>query len=116
MDEGALGALLGRHAPLHSVPGAALGILRDGETTTACYGVTDVRTGNPVTPHARFSPGSLTKSMVATVVARLAQAGRLSIDDPVATHVPELRGVGWAEGATIRDLLANRSRVPLRAA
>jgi CubicO group peptidase (beta-lactamase class C family) len=116
MDEGALRALLGRHAASHAVPGAALGILRDGETATACYGVTDVRSGNPVTPDARFSPGSLTKPMVATVVARLAQAGRLSLDDPVAMRVPELRGVGWAECATIRDLLANRSRVPLRAA
>src|SRR5437763_830222 len=116
MDEGALRALLGRHAALHAVPGAALGILRDGETTTAYYGVTDVRSGNPVTADARFSVGSLTKSMVATLVASLAEAGRLSLDDPAAMHVPELRGVGWAERATIRDLLANRSGVPLRAA
>ena len=98
---------------MHSVPGAALGILRGGETTTAYYGVTDIRTRDPVTPDTRFSPGSLTKSMVATVTTRLADAGRLSLDDPVATYVPELRDVGWAKSATLRDLLANRSRVPL---
>ena len=114
MDEGALTALLRRYAPMHAVPGAALGILQDGETTIACYGVTDVTTGAPVTPDTRFSPGSLTKPMVATVTARLAEAGRLSLDDPVATHVPELRGAGWAVSATLRDLLANRSRVPQR--
>ena len=51
--------------------------------------------------------------MVATVVARLAEAGRLSLEDPVAARVPELRGIGWAERATIRDLLANRSGLPL---
>jgi CubicO group peptidase (beta-lactamase class C family) len=33
----------------------------------------------------------------------------------VAAHVPELRGAGWAARATVRDLLANRSRLPLRA-
>jgi CubicO group peptidase (beta-lactamase class C family) len=56
------------------------------------------------------------KPMVATVVARLAKAGRLSLDDPVEAHVPELRGATWAARATLRDLLANRSGVPLRRA
>jgi CubicO group peptidase (beta-lactamase class C family) len=97
------------------VPGAAIGVLRDGAATTAYHGVGDVTTGDPVTPKTCFSVGSLTKSMVATVIARLADAGRLSLEDPVATHVPELRGTAWAEHATLRDLLANRSGIPLRA-
>jgi D-alanyl-D-alanine carboxypeptidase len=74
-----------------------------------------VSTGEPVTPETLFSVGALTKSRVATVIARLAEAGRVSLDDPVAAHVPELRGSGWAQGATLRDLLANRSGLPLRA-
>jgi CubicO group peptidase (beta-lactamase class C family) len=65
VDEGELAALLRDHAPRYSVPGAAIGILRDGTTTIACYGVGDVATGDPVTPETRFSAGSLTKSMVA---------------------------------------------------
>ena len=52
--------------------------------------------------------------MVATVIARMAQAGRLSLDDAVTAHVPELRASGWAGGTTLGDLLANRSRLPLR--
>ncbi len=115
MDEGELAGLLRDHAPRYSVPGAAVGILRGGATTTACYGVADVTTGDPVTPETRFSIGSLTKSMVATVIARLADAGRLALDDSAAAHVPELRGSDWAERATLRDLLANRSGIPLRA-
>ncbi|MDP9225100.1 MAG: beta-lactamase family protein [Actinomycetota bacterium] len=115
MNEGALTDLLRQHASRHSVPGAAIGILREGVVTTAYYGVADVSAGEPVTPETLFSVGSLTKSMVATVIARLAEAGRLSLDDPVAAHVPELRGSGWAQGATLRDLLANRSGLPLRA-
>ena len=98
---------------MHGVPGAAIGILRDGVTTTAYHGVADISTGVPVTAETRFSIGSLTKSMVATVVARLVTAGRLSLADPVATRVPELRGISWAERATVRDLLANRSGLPL---
>ncbi len=53
--------------------------------------------------------------MVATVITRLAAAGRLAFDDPVAAHVSELRGCGWAQRATVRDLLANRSGLPLYA-
>jgi CubicO group peptidase (beta-lactamase class C family) len=116
VTDGDLAALLAEHAARHSVPGAAVGILRDGATTTAYYGVTDVTAGERITPETRFAVGSLTKSMVATVIARLGSAGRLSLDDPVAAHVPELRRSAWADGATLRDLLANRSGLPLRAA
>jgi len=48
------------------------------------------------------------------VIARLADAGGLSLDDHVATHVPELRTAAWAARATVRDLMANRSGLPLR--
>jgi CubicO group peptidase (beta-lactamase class C family) len=109
-----LADLLREHASKHSVPGAAIGVHRAGASTTAYYGVVDVTTGEAVTPETAFSIGSLTKSMVATVVLRLAQEGSVSLEDPVAERVPELRGVGWAERATLRDLLANRSGLPLR--
>jgi CubicO group peptidase (beta-lactamase class C family) len=92
-----------------------LGILRGDAVTVACYGVADVTTGVPVTLETRFAVGSLTKPMVATVIARLASAGLLSLDDPVVAHVPELGGSGWARRATLRDLLANRAGIPLRA-
>jgi CubicO group peptidase (beta-lactamase class C family) len=115
VDEGDLTALLQQHASQHPVPGAAIGILRHGAATTAYCGVADVRVGEPVTPETLFSVGSLTKSMVATVIARLAAAGRLSLDDPVTAYVPELRRSGWATSTTVRDLLANRSGLPLRA-
>jgi CubicO group peptidase (beta-lactamase class C family) len=83
--------------------------------TIACHGVADVTTGEPVTAATRFSAGSLTKSMVATAISALAEAGRLSLDDSVAAHVPELRANDWAGRATVRDLLANRSGLLLRA-
>jgi CubicO group peptidase (beta-lactamase class C family) len=115
VDEGDLAALLEQHAVRHLVPGAAIGVLRDGTAATAYFGIADVTTGELVTPETRFSAGSLAKSMVAAVIADLAGAGRLSLDDPVAGHVPELRASGWAGRATVHDLLANRSGLPLRA-
>jgi len=89
-------ALLRSHAADHGVPGAAAGIVQNGHEIVACCGVADVRTREPVTPATRFGIGSLTKSLVATEIARLADEGRLSYDDCVAAHVPELRWSGWA--------------------
>jgi CubicO group peptidase (beta-lactamase class C family) len=109
-----LADLLREHAAMFSVPGAAIGIVQNGVLTTSYYGVGDATTGEAITPETRFSLGSLTKPMVATVAARLAEEGVLSLEDPVATRVPELRRVEWAERATLRDLLANRSGLPLR--
>jgi CubicO group peptidase (beta-lactamase class C family) len=105
--------LLREHASAHSVPGAALGVLRDGVVTCAYVGVADVSTREPVTPGTRFALGSIGKPMAATVAARLADAGLYSMDDPLAALVPELYGAGWADRASVRDLLANTSRLPL---
>jgi hypothetical protein len=58
VDERDLTALLEEHAVRYSVPGAALGVLRDGVAVTACCGVTDVRTREPVVQETRFSLGS----------------------------------------------------------
>jgi len=114
VNEAGLTGLLREHASRHSVPGAAVGILRDGKMTCAYYGVADARTGEPVRPETRYSVGSLTKSMVATVITHLAEGGRLSFDDPIAAHLPELPSRGWVKHATLRDLLANHSGLPLR--
>jgi CubicO group peptidase (beta-lactamase class C family) len=115
VNDADLAALLGEHAQRQSVPGAALGILRDGSVVTAYHGIADVRSGEAVDAETRFAAGSLTKSMVATVIALMADAGRLLLDDTVATHIPELRNADWAARATVRDLMANRSGLPLRA-
>lgn len=115
MTEQELAELLREHASSQRVPGAALGVLRDGVEMLAFHGVANTSTRAPVTADSCFSVGSLTKSMVATVVARLAESGRLSLDEPVAAYVAELGSAPWAERATVRDLLANRSGLPLRA-
>jgi len=71
-----LNDLLREHASAHGVPGAAIGVLHDSVKTFAWYGIANARTGAPVTAESRFGVGSLTKSMVATVVARLVEDGR----------------------------------------
>lgn len=116
MDAAELADLLRRHTARHSVPGAAIGVLREGVTSIACCGIADRVSARAVAPETRFRLGSLTKSMVAMLLAELAAAGRLSFDDDITDHVPEVRASRWARDVTVRDLMANRSGIPLRAA
>lgn len=107
--------LLAEFAPASGVVGAAVGVARGDEVAVATYGFADTD-GTPVTPETRFAIASVTKPMVATVVARLAGRGALDIDEPVSAHVKELATTPWANAATVRQLLANGSGIPLTAA
>jgi CubicO group peptidase (beta-lactamase class C family) len=92
-----------------SVPGLALGVLFGGQEETAGLGVTSIENPLEVTPDTRFQIGSITKTFTATAIMRLVEAGRLSLDDPVRTYLPELRlsDEDVAARATIRHLLTH---------
>ena len=64
----------------------------------------------PMKPARQHMLFSVSKSIVATVIGALADAGRLRPTDLVTTHVPALAKSGYA-GATIRDLLDMRSGI-----
>lgn len=85
-----LGAALQEHVDAHGVPGAAAGLLVDGETHTACAGVTNVEHPLPVTDTTLFQVASITKTFVSTAVLMLAEEGKLTLEDPVGKHLPDL--------------------------
>ncbi|RPI58096.1 MAG: class A beta-lactamase-related serine hydrolase, partial [Chloroflexi bacterium] len=66
----------------HSVPGAVVGVLHQGEMRTAGFGVTSVENPLPVTADTLFQIGSITKTYTATAVMRLVEKGTLSLDEP----------------------------------
>ncbi len=61
----------------------------------------------------RLAVGPIGKSRAATVAVRLADAACWLPDDPFTTQVPEQHDAPLAHRATLLDLLANRSRIPL---
>jgi CubicO group peptidase (beta-lactamase class C family) len=113
VDGGVLSTLLDEHMARSGVPGAALAVLREGEVTEAYAGIADIESGEPVTGGTRFPIGSITKTVTATAIARLAGSAAIGFDDPLTEHVPELAAAAWARRATVGDVLANRGRVPL---
>jgi len=67
----------------------------------------------PADPQALFKIASIEKLYIAVSITKLANDGRLSLDDTLADHFPELVGrIENAETITLRLLLQHRSGIP----
>jgi CubicO group peptidase (beta-lactamase class C family) len=89
-------------------PGCAVGVARAGQPVLSRgYGMADLEHDVPITPGTVFEAGSVTKQFTAAAVLLLAQDGRLSLDDDVRKHIPELPA--YAAPITLRHLLNHTS-------
>ncbi|MBB1254599.1 serine hydrolase domain-containing protein [Streptomyces alkaliterrae] len=95
-------------------PSAAATALRGHHTWTGTAGVADLDTSRPRTVDDRFRAGSITKTLVATVLLQLEAEGRLDLDDRVEKWLPGLiRGNGNnGHRITVRQLLQHTSGLP----
>jgi CubicO group peptidase (beta-lactamase class C family) len=73
------------------IPGAAVGVLHNGQVLTAGLGVTSLPNPLAVTPTTLFQIGSITKTFVGTALMLLVERGALDLDAPLRTYLPELR-------------------------
>lgn len=87
-------------------PGAVVSVWRDGETLfSKAYGTANLAYGIPWEVGTRTNIGSTSKQFTAFAVMLLAEQGKLSLDDDVRDHIPELPDFG--ETITIRHLLSH---------
>ncbi len=92
----------------HDTPGAALAVVRNGEIIyKKGYGLSNLEYDIPITPSSLFQVGSIAKQFTAMCFVLLAQEGKLSADDDIRTHIPEVPDFG--ETITIRHLLYHTS-------
>jgi CubicO group peptidase (beta-lactamase class C family) len=89
------------------LPGLAVGIVRAGELVWfSGVGAGDVTTPErDLTADTAFAIGSISKTFTAVLVLMLREEGRLCLDDPLGTYLPEQRH----SGVTLRELLAHAS-------
>lgn len=73
-----------------AVPGAVVGVRTPDGTWTHAYGKADVKTGAEMTVGTHTRIGSVTKTFTTSVVLKLAEEGKLSLDDPIAEYVPKV--------------------------
>ena len=97
------------------VPGMAVAVVSSDEVLfRQGFGTTAVVDGAAVDEHTLFANASTTKAMVAAGVLLLVDEGKLSLDDPVVKHVPELhfKDPLLTRELTLRDLLTHRTGLP----
>ncbi|MDH5455266.1 MAG: serine hydrolase [Gammaproteobacteria bacterium] len=110
-----VGTFVERGMELWHTPGAAAAVVTDEAILfRQGFGSTSIDNGRNVDEHTGFAIASTTKAMVAMGVLMLVDDGKLSLDDPVTRHIPELH---FADGfmdqeITVRDLLAHRTGLP----
>jgi CubicO group peptidase (beta-lactamase class C family) len=75
----------------HNVPGVAAGVLIGDDEHHVFAGITSIECPLAVDEDTLFQIGSTGKTFTATAVMRLVEAGRVDLDAPVRTYVPELR-------------------------
>lgn len=108
-DFGAIDRFITSEMDGQRIPGLALAITHgDRVLYVKGYGTAG---GRPVTSQTQFLIGSLSKSFTALAVMQLVEQGRIDLDAPVRTYVPELALADptAATGITIRQLLNQTS-------
>ena len=90
--------------------GLAVGVVENGRITfLRGYGETLAGSGEPVTPQTVFRWASCSKGVAATMVAKLAEQGKIDLQAPVANYAPDLKlPAGNEYKASVADLLSHR--------
>jgi CubicO group peptidase (beta-lactamase class C family) len=103
----ALGDFVSSLAENLGVPGAAVGVLHDGEEHYAFHGVTSVDNPLPLDERTIFLCGSTTKTFTATAIMLLVDQGLVDIGDRVRAHLPDFRveDEEAADSVTVLQLL-----------
>jgi D-alanyl-D-alanine carboxypeptidase len=96
------------------LPGAAVGVVHGDELIwSAGIGFADVSNRRAADSSTLYRIASITKTFTAAAIMQLRDAGQLDLDDPIATHVPELGDASASlqpiESVTIRRALSHES-------
>ena len=78
------------------IPGVAVALSQNGKTIyKKGFGKRDIETNEPVTPETIFGIASVTKSFTALAIMKLAEEGKLQIEDAVTKYLPNFRLIGY---------------------
>ena len=90
-------------------PFSGVALVRTGgkDIYSLVQGVADAGRRRPITRGSRLGMASGSKMFTAIAILQLAQAGKLSLQDPLATHLPDFPNTTFARRATIHQLLTH---------
>jgi methyl acetate hydrolase len=75
----------------HKIPAAvAMAATSSKITYTGAYGMRDSKSGIAVTPESLFMIASMTKPVTSVAAMQLVEQGKLKLDEPASTYIPDL--------------------------
>jgi CubicO group peptidase (beta-lactamase class C family) len=90
--------------------GCVLAVIRDGRIVYSNgYGMANLDHNVPITPQTVFDIGSTSKQFTAASIALLVKEGKLTLDDDIRKHIPEMPR--YDRPITIRHLLHHTSGI-----
>lgn len=89
-------------------PGCSAAAAKDGKLIySRGYGMANLDHSVPITPQTPFHVASVSKQFTAAAIVLLAQDGKLSLDDDVRKHLPEVPDLGGT--VTLRQMIHHTS-------
>jgi CubicO group peptidase (beta-lactamase class C family) len=90
-------------------PFSGVAVVRSGgkDVYSLAKGVANAATQVPVTRTSRFGMASGSKMFTAVAILQLAQAGTLSLSDPLIEHLPDFPDAAFARRVTLHQLLTH---------
>jgi len=86
------------------VPGGVVGVIKSGEVVfSKAYGLANLSHGIPYEVSTPTNIGSVSKQFTAMAILLLEQQGKLSLEDDVRKHIPELPDLGQV--VTLKNML-----------
>ncbi len=94
------------------IPGLAIALIWDGRITWAeGFGLANSFTGRPATAETAYEVASISKAVTAYIALRLVERGKLSLDEPLISHLgePWLPPSKYTDQITLRHLASHSS-------
>jgi len=92
------------------IPGLSIAVVKGGKVVKASgYGIANLETNTPATPHTVYKTASLSKQFIAAAIMLLVQEGKVRLDDKASGYLdgsPE----SWKD-ITVRHLLTGTSGI-----
>lgn len=103
--------LLSKYHEYDQFNGSVL-VAEDGEVIFSDgYGMANMEYDIPNRPETKHRLGSITKQFTAALILQLVEEGKLELDKPISTYLPDYKGPA-ADVVTIHHLLTHSSGIP----
>ena len=105
------------HAAKNNFPGFAYGIVADGKLVySGSIGFTNIEKKIPASTTSAFRIASMSKSFTALAILKLRDAGKLKLDEPASSYIPEMKKLKYSAAdapvITVRHLLTHSAGFP----